>query len=493
MSVIMHRSNTNVYTSSTVLLLLLLLLLLQNPSTDMQARERAWRLGQKRDVVIYRLMTSGTIEEKIYHRQIFKHFLTNKILKDPRQRRFFKSNDLYDLFSLAPEDETTNETQDLFADAAPDDTFGPQDEKSIPYIATMEQVDAATPEPPQASSSSASSSPSSTAAAAQRSHSSSASGSPSSSSKRVSPNGRPRSKPGGSSSTLAGSTNTTNTNTNHNGKQPETAVLQNLFAMNGLHSVMEHDAIMDAHRPEQVLVDREAQRIATASLRALQSSLRDRPDIGVPTWTGRSGSAGAPTVATARPEPRPSNSNSSSYNSNSFATSSAFSTANRALSALPRSSAPASHSSSSTFATGATATLASNANGPSSSSLLANLQQRRTVMTTAAAATTSSSYSHSSSSRHSSPAPAAIDSSSLELSSSTTTTTTTTSMPVAEAVVRYLAGCPDRMASSQDIVDHFRMRISKEEVVLFRKLLKGVADFQRGTIGRWKLKPTYLP
>jgi DNA excision repair protein ERCC-6 len=52
-----------------------------NPSTDMQARERAWRLGQKKSVTIYRLMTSGTIEEKIYHRQIFKQFLTNKILK----------------------------------------------------------------------------------------------------------------------------------------------------------------------------------------------------------------------------------------------------------------------------------------------------------------------------------------------------------------------------------------------------------------------------
>src|SRR5215469_12775625 len=60
-----------------------------NPSTDLQARERAWRLGQKREVTIYRLMTVGTIEEKIYHRQIFKQFLTNKILKDPKQRRFF--------------------------------------------------------------------------------------------------------------------------------------------------------------------------------------------------------------------------------------------------------------------------------------------------------------------------------------------------------------------------------------------------------------------
>jgi DNA excision repair protein ERCC-6 len=86
-----------------------------NPSTDVQARERAWRLGQKREVTIYRLMTSGTIEEKIYHRQIFKQFLTNKILKDPKQRRFFKMNDLHDLFSLAGGEGEGTETGDMFA------------------------------------------------------------------------------------------------------------------------------------------------------------------------------------------------------------------------------------------------------------------------------------------------------------------------------------------------------------------------------------------
>lgn len=43
-----------------------------NPTNDLQARERAWRIGQTRNVTIYRLLTAGTIEEKIYHRQIFK-------------------------------------------------------------------------------------------------------------------------------------------------------------------------------------------------------------------------------------------------------------------------------------------------------------------------------------------------------------------------------------------------------------------------------------
>lgn len=30
-------------------------------------------------MTIYRLITSGTIEEKVYHRQIYKNFLTNKV------------------------------------------------------------------------------------------------------------------------------------------------------------------------------------------------------------------------------------------------------------------------------------------------------------------------------------------------------------------------------------------------------------------------------
>ncbi|VDN07262.1 unnamed protein product [Thelazia callipaeda] len=71
-----------------------------NPSVDIQARERAWRIGQERNVTIYRFLTGGTIEEKIYHRQVFKLFLSNRVLVDPRQRRFFKTNELHELFCL---------------------------------------------------------------------------------------------------------------------------------------------------------------------------------------------------------------------------------------------------------------------------------------------------------------------------------------------------------------------------------------------------------
>lgn len=80
-----------------------------------QARERAWRIGQKKDVTIYRLITRGSIEEKIYHRQIYKHFLTNKILKNPQQKRFFKARDMKDLFTLNDDgDNRATETSNIF-------------------------------------------------------------------------------------------------------------------------------------------------------------------------------------------------------------------------------------------------------------------------------------------------------------------------------------------------------------------------------------------
>jgi DNA excision repair protein ERCC-6 len=75
------------------------------------------------EVTVYRLVTAGTIEEKVYHRQIYKEFLTSKVLKDPKQRRFFKAKDLGDLFTWEEDNRNTKpgkedaiETAELFTD-----------------------------------------------------------------------------------------------------------------------------------------------------------------------------------------------------------------------------------------------------------------------------------------------------------------------------------------------------------------------------------------
>ncbi|KAF8401921.1 hypothetical protein HHK36_012872 [Tetracentron sinense] len=120
-----------------------------NPSTDMQARERAWRIGQTQDVTVYRLITRGTIEEKVYHRQIYKHFLTNKILKNPQQRRFFKARDTKDLFTLNDDGEGgSTETSNIFSQLSGNVTVvgvhkDNQDKKKIPNAAAQYSDDAA--------------------------------------------------------------------------------------------------------------------------------------------------------------------------------------------------------------------------------------------------------------------------------------------------------------------------------------------------------------
>ena len=52
-------------------------------------------------------------------RQIFKHFVSNRILKDPRQRRFFKANDMHELFTLGFQEQDPSkkrtETAAIFA------------------------------------------------------------------------------------------------------------------------------------------------------------------------------------------------------------------------------------------------------------------------------------------------------------------------------------------------------------------------------------------
>ncbi len=71
-----------------------------NPSTDNQAVDRVFRIGQRKNVVIYRLLTCGTIEEKIYRRQIFKNLIQKTALENEQQMRYFSKQDLIDLFSF---------------------------------------------------------------------------------------------------------------------------------------------------------------------------------------------------------------------------------------------------------------------------------------------------------------------------------------------------------------------------------------------------------
>lgn len=61
-----------------------------NPSYDLQAQDRAYRIGQVRDVEVYRLVSTGTIEEITYARQIYKQQQANIGYTASNERRYFK-------------------------------------------------------------------------------------------------------------------------------------------------------------------------------------------------------------------------------------------------------------------------------------------------------------------------------------------------------------------------------------------------------------------
>ncbi|XP_010444319.1 PREDICTED: protein CHROMATIN REMODELING 24-like [Camelina sativa] len=71
-----------------------------NPSTDNQSVDRAYRIGQTKDVIVYRLMTSATVEEKIYRKQVYKGGLFKTATEHKEQTRYFSQQDLRELFSL---------------------------------------------------------------------------------------------------------------------------------------------------------------------------------------------------------------------------------------------------------------------------------------------------------------------------------------------------------------------------------------------------------
>ena len=60
-----------------------------NPAIDLQAQDRAYRLGQKRDVDVYRLISAGTLEELVYSRQIYKQQMGSTMTDGKTERRYF--------------------------------------------------------------------------------------------------------------------------------------------------------------------------------------------------------------------------------------------------------------------------------------------------------------------------------------------------------------------------------------------------------------------
>ncbi|KAA8589911.1 hypothetical protein FQN60_013276 [Etheostoma spectabile] len=84
-----------------------------NPANDEQAMARVWRDGQKKTCYIYRLLSTGTIEEKILQRQAHKKALSSCVVDEEQDvERHFSLGELRELFTL--NEETTSDTHDKF-------------------------------------------------------------------------------------------------------------------------------------------------------------------------------------------------------------------------------------------------------------------------------------------------------------------------------------------------------------------------------------------
>ncbi|CAF1046224.1 unnamed protein product [Rotaria sp. Silwood1] len=84
-----------------------------NPANDDQAMARVWRDGQKKQCYIYRLISTGTLEEKIFQRQAHKKALSSCVVDQEEDvERHFTADELRDLFRI--NENTRSDTHDKF-------------------------------------------------------------------------------------------------------------------------------------------------------------------------------------------------------------------------------------------------------------------------------------------------------------------------------------------------------------------------------------------
>ncbi|GAV80148.1 SNF2_N domain-containing protein/Helicase_C domain-containing protein [Cephalotus follicularis] len=386
-----------------------------NPSTDMQARERAWRIGQKRDVTIYRLITRGTIEEKVYHRQIYKHFLTNKILKNPQQRRVFKARDMKDLFTLNDDEGSgSTETSNIFSQFTEDvNVVGAQKDKQ----GKQKHLKTATPHADDA--------------ACDKGHNLESGSSGRKGKEKVD---------------------------NIDGEvDEETNMLKSLFGALGIHSALNHDVIMNAHDEEKMRLEEQASQVAQKAAEALSKSrmLRSCESISVPTWTGKSGTAGAPSSVRKK-----------------------FGSTVNSLLIKPSDESPSNNRSNvNGFAAGASAGKAL-----SSAELLARIRGNQE---TAVGAGLEHQFGLASSSAN------GARSGQIETSRSHNS-----SSVQPEVLIRQICTFIQQRGGSSDsasIVERFKGVIPAKDLPLFKNLLKEIATLTKGPNGSlWFLKPEYL-
>ena len=126
-----------------------------NPANDNQAIDRICRIGQKRDVVVYRLVTCNGIEEKIYRRQVYKRGINLQTIETEntsgistqqsgnKQGDFFKyfnDSDLFELFSFDYESQKCDTLNLLTERDGFQYQHTPTNDRHIPYLQSLKKL-----------------------------------------------------------------------------------------------------------------------------------------------------------------------------------------------------------------------------------------------------------------------------------------------------------------------------------------------------------------
>ena len=180
------------------------------------------------------MILSGTIEEKVYHRQVYKQFMTDKVLKDPRQKRFFKAKDLSDLFTLGDEYAEGTETAAIFSSLGPAAAMTEIDDGSKEDGGEDDGEDGGEDDGEKEEVEGEADDAAAKVAMPERD---------------VADQIRDENQPTGDAS-----------------------ILKDLFDHGGMHSALDHDKIEGAHNPQNNFARKEARKVAERAAKALRDS-----------------------------------------------------------------------------------------------------------------------------------------------------------------------------------------------------------------------------